>query len=125
MVGLVIESQNSVVVSRTRVAVATAVVLAAVVGYGYGTRSTTETATGKAQWDVAAGVVNVGDSSGLALDKTNDVPWTDARGSMHLGGRPECLPADGRTVESLDYDFVTVRSEGSSRRVVVLIRCGG
>lgn len=107
-------------VARLSAVVLTALAIAALIGLQVGKRATTETTTGPAQWLADTNVVNVG-----GLGWYYEPEWVDAAGAYHLGSRPECLPADGRSVDHLTYDFVTAKSDGQVRRVLVLIRCGG
>jgi hypothetical protein len=107
-------------VARVGAAMAVVVAIAGAVGVQFGKRATTETGTSPAQWLSDRSVVNVG-----GLGWFYEPEWVDATGGYHLGSRPECLPADGRTVDRQEYDFVTARNDGQTRRVLVLIRCGG
>lgn len=108
------------VAARVGAVVVAALCLAALLGFQFGQRATTETTTGPAQWIAGPDVVNIG-----GLGWYYQPEWVDAMGTYHSGSsRPACLPADGRAVERLTYDFVTAQSDGQTRRVLVLIRCG-
>lgn len=51
-----------------------------------------------------------------------DVPWTDATGSFHDSGRPECLGPSTADVE-IKFVSVDVSVEGGGWRQVVWVYC--
>jgi hypothetical protein len=51
-----------------------------------------------------------------------DVVWIDDRGTFHMSGRPDCLPATGASVTAR-FGAVEVTYEGSTWREVVWVDC--
>ena len=53
-----------------------------------------------------------------------DVTWTDASGSWHDSGRPECLPPHGRGAEPpVGVTWTEVEANGTRWRQVVHVTC--
>ena len=53
----------------------------------------------------------------------DDVDWADAQGNLHLGGRPDCIPASDSEIGPISFGSVDVKIGGSERRVVVYVSC--
>lgn len=58
-------------------------------------------------------------SSGWDYDVPLDVPWFDAQGTLHYGGRPSCLPPYRQS----SIVFGSVDVSGIGARSVVWVRC--
>ena len=53
-----------------------------------------------------------------------DVAWIDSAGSLHMDGRPECLPPTGRGTEGpVGITWVTVKVSGTSWKQAVGVEC--
>ena len=53
-----------------------------------------------------------------------DVAWTDSSGSLHMDGRPECLPPTGRGTEGpVGITWLTVEVSGTSWKQAVGVEC--
>ena len=52
-----------------------------------------------------------------------DVQWTDASGSWHDDGRPECLPPSSKALENIRITAVSVEARGMGFRQVVAVHC--
>jgi hypothetical protein len=71
----------------------------------------------------AEGAVSIeADGWTYGLDAPDGVAWTDAHGSFHEGGRPDCLPATG-TTEVVRFAAVEVTIEGGTWRPIVWVDC--
>ena len=71
----------------------------------------------------AEGAVSIetdGWTYGLAAP--DGVAWTDSLGSLHEGGRTDCLPASG-TTEPVRFAAVEVTIEGGTWRPIVWVDC--
>ena len=53
-----------------------------------------------------------------------DIAWTDAGGSLHIGGRPDCLPPTGRGVEGpVGITWARMEVSGTSWKQAVGVKC--
>lgn len=52
-----------------------------------------------------------------------DVRWTDADGTWHDSGRPECLPPSDTALEGVRITAVPVEARGMAFRQVVAVHC--
>ncbi len=76
--------------------------------------------TGEARSAEGAISIETGDwTYGVSLD---GVSWTDANGSWHDDGRPECLPPSQETIP-VTFAAVEVTVEGVTWRPVVWVSC--
>ena len=95
-------------------------VVAVAAGYYLGSRQTVRLSTGRA--DVAAD----GSGSISADDWTYGygpgIEWTDALGTWHESGQPDCLPP-GASVEDVRFAWTEASIEGFGWRPVVWIDC--
>lgn len=69
----------------------------------------------------AAGAISV-EADGRTYNIPLDVPWTDAQGTFHDAGRPDCLSPDAGNV-SVRFKTADVEVEGSSWSQVVWVDC--
>lgn len=107
---------------RTRAALAVgAVAAAAVLGYAVGAANDDVFETvGTAHSAEQAISIQTDDwTYGVPLD----VPWIDAQGALHDGGRPDCLPPSDAPLESIRFAAVPVEVRGSGYRQVVTVFC--
>ena len=53
-----------------------------------------------------------------------DIAWTDTGGSLHIGGRPDCLPPTGRGAEGpVRITWAKVEVSGTSWKQAVGVTC--
>ena len=52
------------------------------------------------------------------------VNWTDASGTWHNSGRPDCIPAGPQQIAQINFGSVDVSVRGSAWRSVVYVSCG-
>ena len=63
-------------------------------------------------------------ADGWAYDvPVNDVAWLDAQGTLHLTGRPDCVPPSDHQLGPITFGSVTIRVNGSEMRPVVFVSC--
>ena len=95
--------------------------LAGLAGYAIGAGKTTTTIH-------KAMVYSVGTISSVPIDGwTYEIPldlaWTDANGTYHLHGRPECLPPSIGPIGPITFASVEASAGGVSWRPVVWVSC--
>lgn len=97
------------------------VVAAFAAGFASGHQSvtTTHTAVGQAYSTRYEITVTAG---GWAYAIPLDVPWTDASGASHDGGRPSCVPPTG-VVNNVHFEWTAWRSGAMAGRAVVHVDC--
>jgi hypothetical protein len=106
---------------RTLVAAVLLIALAAVAGWTIGSQRTSTT--------VRSAMVHSLDSiSTVAIDGWTygiplDVAWTDAAGSFHSNGRPDCLPKSTELIGPITFATVDASAGGTSWRQVVWVSC--
>lgn len=110
---------------RSRVLLVVAVlVLAAVALVGYLAGSTSRVVAEEVGCLSAEGVIGCTLSDGWEVSIPLDVPWTDAGGAFHQGGRPSCLPPTGRGLEDpVRVSWTEVDVDGTGWRQVLHVAC--
>lgn len=96
-------------------------VLASVAGWAIGNQRSLPTVR-------SAMVYSSGNISTLPIDGWTyaiplDVSWTDAAGSFHDHGRPDCLPPATGPIGPITFASVDVSAGGFSWRPVVWVSC--
>jgi hypothetical protein len=72
----------------------------------------------------AEGVISCTLSDGWDVSVPLDVAWTDAAGSLHESGRPDCLPPSGRGLEGpVRISWTKVDVDGTGWRPVLRVAC--
>ena len=102
-----------------------AVVVAVVTFYaGYATGKHDRVVTEDARCFSGPGQIGCTLHDGWDIAVPLDVPWTDAAGSRHEGGRPDCLPPHGRGTEPpAGISWVPVEVNGVGWRQVISVTC--
>jgi hypothetical protein len=104
--------------------VAVAAVLGAVGGYVL--RSAQSNTVGHMGVVVGSGVNGISvESDGWTYSVPLDVTWIDAAGSLHDGGRPECLPPGLGSVQIRFHSIDDLDVAGNRWRQVVMVDCRG
>jgi subtilisin family serine protease len=102
-------------------AVAGLVLVAALVGYGVGgPRSGASLHTSmvaSAEGAIAA------TADGRIINIPLDVSWTDAQGSLHDHGRPDCLPPSVASIGPITFGSVDVSEGNRSWQQVFWVSC--
>jgi hypothetical protein len=106
---------------RTVAAAVLLIALAAIIGWTIGIQRTSTT--------VRSAMVYSSDSiSTVAIDGwtygiPSDVAWTDAAGSFHPNGRPDCLPKATELIGPITFATVDANAGGVSWREVIWVSC--
>ena len=110
-------------ISRTVISVIFFVGIAAAAGYLIGARR--DTVSVRSAMVYSAGSISTAPVEGWTYGIPLDVPWTDASGSFHQNGRPDCLPPGTALIGPITFGTVDVRGANMSWRQVVWVSCGG
>jgi hypothetical protein len=105
--------------------VAIALLVLAVVGIlGYQAGSSSRIVTEEVGCLSAEGVIGCTLADGWDVSMTLDISWTDAQGSFHESGRPECLPPTGRGLEGpVRISWTDMDVDGTGWRQVLHVVC--
>lgn len=106
---------------RSSLAVAGLVLVAALVGYGVGGSragvSLHASMVASAEGAIAA------TADGRIINIPLDVSWTDAQGSLHDHGRPDCLPPSVASIGPITFGSVDVSEGNRSWQQVFWVSC--
>ena len=111
---------------RAKLAAAGLLLLGLTAGYAVGQR---HPALDEAEVSCAsaAGTISCTDdaeSGNGEFSVPRDIAWTDASGSLHMGGRPECLPPTGRGTEGpVEITWLTIEFSGRTWKQAVGVVC--
>ena len=119
-------SEHGVIeLKQNRRVLAMAVLMLVAVGFiGYTAGSNSRVVTEEVGCLSAEGVIGCTLDDGWDVSIPLDVSWTDAEGTVHESGRPECLPPTGRGLEApVRVSWTEVDVDGTGWRQVLHVAC--
>jgi len=106
---------------RTLAAAALLIALAAIAGWTIGIQRGSTTLRSAMVYSVDS--ISTVPIDGWTYGIPSDVAWTDAAGSFHQNGRPDCLPKATELIGPITFATVDASAGGTSWRQVVWVSC--